>query len=163
MEAWIVPAAGLNGARKVTVSYPERASGTASLAVCSASMEHYRSTLATTAIAAFGLLVAAHVLHPGNYERSERNVRVVVVADETAAMPTIWADPPNRLYGSEPAALMADSGALLAHRPTMPLPPGVRTLPRLSSTLIHPAAPSRTADGDPIGDLIRDLDLDQES
>ena len=163
MAARIVPAAGLNGARKVTVSYPERASGTASLAVCFAYMEHYRSTLATTAIAAFGLLVAAHVLHPGNYERSERNVRVVVVADDTATVPTIWADPPHRLHGSEPAALMADSGALLAHRPTMPLPPGVRTLPRLSSILIHPAAQSRTADSDPIGDLIRDLDLDQES
>lgn len=133
------------------------------MAVCSAYMEHYRSTLATTAIAAFGLLVAAHVLHPGNYERSERNVRVVVVADETAAVPTIWADPPHRLHGSEPAALMANSGALLAHRPTMPLPPGVRTLPRLSSTLVHPAAQSRTAEGDPIGDLIRDLDLDLDS
>ncbi|WP_147941105.1 hypothetical protein [Methylobacterium sp. WL64] len=59
------------------------------MAVCSAYMEHYRSTLATTAIAAFGLLVAAHVLHPGNYERSERNIRVVVVADGTAAVPTI--------------------------------------------------------------------------
>ena len=145
------------------VSYPKSASGTASLAVCSAYMERYRSTLATTAIAAFGLLVAAHVLHPGNYERSERNVRVVVVADETAAMPTIWADPPNRLHGSEPAALMADSGALLAHRPTMLLSPGARTLPRLSSVLIRPAAQNRDADGDPIGDLIRDLDLDQDS
>lgn len=126
-------------------------------------MEHYRSTLATAAIAAFGLLVAAHVLHPGNYERLERNVRVVVVTDGTAAGPTIWADPPHRLHGSEPAALMADSSALLAHRLTMPLPPGVRTLPRLSSTVVHPASQNRTADGDPIGDLIRDLDLDQDS
>jgi hypothetical protein len=72
MKARIVPAAGLNGTREVTVSYPERASGTASLAVGSTDMKRHRSTLATTAIAAFGLLVAAHVLHPGNYERSER-------------------------------------------------------------------------------------------
>lgn len=163
MKARIVPAAGLSGIRKVTVSYPGRAGGTASLAVGSTDMEHYRSTLATTAIAAFGLLAAAHVLHPGNDERPERTVRVVMVANETAAGPTIWADPPRRLHGSEPAALMADSGALLARRPTMPLPPGVGTLPRLSSTLIHPAAQSGTADGDPIGDLIRNLDRDQDS
>ena len=134
------------------------------MAVCSAFIEYYRSTLATTAIAAFGLLIAAHVLHPGNYDRSERNARVVVVADdETAAGPTIWADPPHELHGSEPAALMADSVALLAHRPTMPLSPEARTLPRLSSALVRPAAQIRDADGDPIGDLIRDLDLDQDS
>ncbi|MCJ2115008.1 hypothetical protein MKK65_00025 [Methylobacterium sp. J-001] len=126
-------------------------------------MEHYRSTLATTAIAAFGLLAAAHILHPGNYERQDRNVRVVVVANETAAMPRIWNDPPRRLHGSEPAALMADSGSLLAHRSTMTLPPGERTLPRLSSTLVRSTAQSRDADGDPIGDLIHNLDLDQDS
>jgi hypothetical protein len=130
------------------------------LAVCSACMEHCRSTFATTAIAALGLLVAAHVVHPGNYERSDRNVRVVVIANERAAAPTIWTDPPHRLRGSEPAALMADSDALLAHRPTMALPPGMRTLPRLSSMLVPPVAQARKAGGDPIGDLIRDLDQD---
>ncbi|WP_144426455.1 hypothetical protein [Methylobacterium sp. ARG-1] len=75
-------------------------------------MEHYKSTLATTAVAAFGLLAAAHILHPGNYERPDRKVRVVVIANETSPAPTIWTDPPHRLHGSEPAALMADSGAL---------------------------------------------------
>lgn len=126
-------------------------------------MEHYKSTLATTAIAAFGLLAATHVLHPGNYERSDRNVRVVVVADETAAAPTIWTDPPHKLHSSEPAALMADSGALLAHRPTMALPPGMRTLPRLSSILVPAVAQAPKHGDDPIGDLIRDLDIDQDS
>ena len=148
---------------KYAVSYPERASGTASLAVCSAYMERYKSTLATTAIAAFGLLAAAHVLHPGNYERSDRNVRVVVIANEPATVPTIWTDPPHRLHGSEPAALMAESGVLLAHRATMALPPGVRAFPRLSSTLVPPVVQSRRDEADPIGDLIRDLDLDQNS
>lgn len=126
-------------------------------------MEHYKSTLATTAVAAFGLLAAAHILHPGNYERPDRKVRVVVIANETSAASTIWTDPPHRLHGSEPAALMADSGILLEHRPMMTLPAGMRTLPRLSSTLVRSAVQSSTADGDPIGDLIRDLDLDQDS
>ena len=129
--------------------------------MCSAEMEHYRSTLATTAIAALGLLVAAHVLHPGNYQRSDRSARTVVVTAEAASTPTLWADPPRRLHGSEPAALMVDSRALLAHRPTVALPPEARTPPRLSSKLVPPAAHDAAA-GDPIGDLIRNLDLDQD-
>ncbi|MER2198522.1 hypothetical protein [Methylobacterium brachiatum] len=126
-------------------------------------MEHYKSTLATTAVAACGLLAAAHILHPGNYEKLDRKVRVVVIANETSAVSTIWTDPPHRLHGSEPVALMADSGTLLEHRPMMTLPAGMRTLPSLSSTLVRSAVQSSTADGDPIGDLIRDLDLDQDS
>jgi hypothetical protein len=126
-------------------------------------MEHYRSTLATTAIAALGLFIAAHVLHPGNYERSAHRARVVTVSAEVASTSTIWVDPPRRLHGSEPAALIADSTALLAHRPTIALPPGTRTVPRLSGALVPPVAQGEAAVGDPIGDLIRNLDLDQAS
>ncbi|MCJ2136621.1 hypothetical protein MKK69_21665 [Methylobacterium sp. J-026] len=125
-------------------------------------MEHYRSTVATTAIAALGLLVAAHVLHPGNYERSDRSARIVTVAMAAPSTATIWTDAPQRLLGSEPAALMADSEALLARHPTVAPPPGARTLPRLSGALVPPVA-QKAADGDPIGDLIRDLDIGDAS
>ncbi|MCJ2048397.1 hypothetical protein [Methylobacterium sp. J-070] len=57
--------------------------------------------------------------------------------------------------------LMADSSALLAHRSTVVLPPGERTFPRLSGKLVAPTA-QKAVDGDPIGDLIRNLDLDQD-
>ena len=126
-------------------------------------MEHYRSTLATTAIAALGLFVAAHVLHPGNYEQSDRRVRVIKIAREASAAPTIWTNPPDRLHGSEPAALMAGSGALLAQHPMLSLPPGTRMAPRLASSLAAPITPDRKIDGDPIGDLIRGLERDQNS
>ena len=124
-------------------------------------MEHYRSTLATTAIAVAGLLVAAHVLHPGNYERSDRRARVVTVAIEAPLSPTIWTDPPAKLHSSEPAMLMKGSQALLADRPTVPLQPGARTSPILSGKLMPPARHEKAAKGDPIGDLIHNLDRDQ--
>jgi hypothetical protein len=54
-------------------------------------MEHYKSTFATTAIAAFGLLAAAHILHPGNYERTTHPSRpVAAVAPQVSA----WVNPP---------------------------------------------------------------------
>lgn len=134
-----------------------------SLTVCSANMEHYRSTLATTAIAVIGLLVAAHVLHPGNYERPDRRARVVTVAIEAPSPATIWSDPPTKLYSSEPAMLMRDSQALLAQRPMVPLQPGARTSPLLPGKLVPRARHEEAAKGDPIGDLIRNLDLDQSS
>ena len=126
-------------------------------------MEHYRSTIATTAIAVLGLVAAAHVLHPGNYERAGRQSRVVAITREVPSTPTIWTDPPHRLHASEPAALMADSSALLAHRPTIALPAGTRTFPRLPGALVPPAAERQPIAGDPIGALIRNLDLDQQS
>ncbi|MCJ2050704.1 hypothetical protein [Methylobacterium sp. J-070] len=133
------------------------------MTIRSADMEHYRSTLASTAIAVIGLLVAAHALHPGNYEQSDRRSRVVTVAIEAPSPPTIWSNPPRKLHSSEPAMLMADSQALLAHRPTVALQSGVRMLPTLSGRLVPPASHGNAAEGDPIGDLIRNLDLDQNS
>jgi hypothetical protein len=133
------------------------------LAVCFIGMEHYRSTLATTTIAVAGLLIAAHVLHPGNYERSDRRARVVTVAIDAPTTSTAWTDPPGKLHGSEPALVMANSRALLSHHMTVDLPSGVRSSPRLSGKLIPLAPQGKASEGDPIGDLIRDLDLNQAS
>jgi hypothetical protein len=72
-------------------------------------MEHYRSTLATTACAVFGLVAAAHILHPGNYEVQTRPARPAVVAAAAAAPtgPAAWVDPPARLAGPETTGALA--------------------------------------------------------
>lgn len=59
-------------------------------------MEHYRSTLATAAVAALGLLAAAHILHPGNYEDLPRQMRTPVVSAEVPSNTMPWVDPPGR-------------------------------------------------------------------
>ncbi|MCJ2140216.1 hypothetical protein [Methylobacterium sp. E-066] len=115
------------------------------MAVRSAVMEHYRSTLATTAIAVFGLVVAAHTLHPGNYEAQTRPVRTVTAPAE----PSSWMDPPARVAGaSKPEPRVSETAAatpsdLLAPQMTA-LPAGLATAPALPSEMIAPAQKSRT-------------------
>ncbi len=68
-------------------------------------MEHYKSTLATAAIAAFGLVAAAHVLHPGNYERTtypSRPVATVALQDSS------WVNPPSAPPVAGVASVAAD-------------------------------------------------------
>lgn len=151
-------------------------------------MEHYRSTLATTAVAVCGLLAAAHLLHPGNYENQPRaarpiaHARVVAVTAEAAQASAPWVDPPGALRGAEPAALMAGSAAVLAPRLTVAPPAGSRMTPPLASTLTAPAAPNVAALGvaalgrdvatssagagargsDPLAGLLRDLGLGRD-
>lgn len=54
-------------------------------------MEHFKSTIATAAIAAFGLFAAAHVLHPGNFERTTYPSRPVATVESQS---TSWTNPP---------------------------------------------------------------------
>ena len=72
-------------------------------------MEHYKSTLTTAAVAAFGLLAAAHLLHPGNYEDQPTRVRALGVGTPGASGVVAWVDPPARQSVST-----ALSGALIA-------------------------------------------------
>jgi len=69
-------------------------------------MEHYRSTLGTTAVAVFGLVAAAHILHPGNYEVQTRPARPVVTAAAPIA-PTAWVNPPARMTAPETTGALA--------------------------------------------------------
>ncbi|MDP4026953.1 hypothetical protein Q8W71_30655 [Methylobacterium sp. NEAU 140] len=102
------------------------------MAVCSAAMEHYRSTLATTACAVFGLITAAHVLHPGNFEEQSRRARPVAAQREAA---TAWTDPAPVLRShTVPVETTA-----LAPRMTMPLPAGATMMPALPASLSMPA------------------------
>ena len=75
----------------------------------------------------------------------------------------MWADPSRKLHGSEPAALMAGSGALLAQHSMLSLPPGTRMAPRLASSLAAPIIQDTKIGSDPIGDLIRGLELDRDN
>ncbi|MDQ0440888.1 hypothetical protein [Methylobacterium persicinum] len=64
------------------------------MAARSVVMEHFKSTIATAAIAAFGLLAAAHILHPGNYERTTYPSRPVATVAPKAVS---WVNPPATL------------------------------------------------------------------
>lgn len=59
--------------------------------------------------------------------------------------------------------LMADSATLLAHHAMVAPPSGARAVPRLSGKLVPSVPQGKAAEGDPIGDLIRNLDLGQDS
>lgn len=114
------------------------ASGTITLTVRSARMEHYRSTLATTAFAVFGLVAAAHIFHPGNYEAQPRPVRVpVAIATATPA----WVDPPADMRVAAVPNRTADTpgtsetSGLLAPRAMATLPPGEMTAPMIPSAM----------------------------
>ena len=85
-------------------------------------MEHFRSTLVTTAVLITGLMTAAHVLHPRD-AASEGRVGRPVVALEAA---TPWSDPPAR---PRPAS-MAEAPA--PRPPTFTLLPVALTM-RLST------------------------------
>ncbi len=101
-------------------------------------MEHYRSTLGTTAVAVFGLVVAAHILHPGNYEVQTRPARPVMAAAEPAA----WTDPPARLAATETTGALA---ALTATRIAAVVPPAAVPAPALPAEMARPVEPSRKA------------------
>ena len=82
-------------------------------------MEHYKSTLATAAVAAFGLVAAAHILHPGNYEDLPRHMRAPIVSAEAPASTVAWIDPPARASGisSLPTSVITTAQAVEV-RPT---------------------------------------------
>lgn len=115
-------------------------------------MEHYRSTLAITAIAVFGLVAATHSLHPGNYEMQIRSARPVVAA----ASPAAWIDPPARIAAPEttgairPNAGTSDIAAAIPSAVPAPqsaavVPPGATPAPPLPGEMARPAAPLRKA------------------
>ncbi|MCJ2060916.1 hypothetical protein MKL09_30890 [Methylobacterium sp. J-048] len=108
-------------------------------------MEHYKSTLATTAIAVFGLVVAAHTLHPGNYELQPRPARIAA----STVVPSTWMDPPARTAGADkPEARVSETARasasdLLAPQMAAVLPPGAVVAPALPSEMIAPADKAR--------------------
>ena len=94
-------------------------------------MEHYRSTFATAAVAALGLIAAAHILHPGNYEDLPRHVRAPVVAVEAPTSTMAWVDPP-----AHASALSALSNAVITTAQA------AEVRPVLAPQLIAPSKPT---------------------
>lgn len=105
--------------------------GTVSLAVCSISMEHYCSTLSTTAIAVLGLVVAARVLHPGNYEEQPRHTRSAPVQ----AMSIAGVAKSDVLPDVRSEDMTIAVSEVLMPSMTIPLPPGVTMAPILPTAL----------------------------
>ncbi len=80
-------------------------------------MEHYNSTFAVTGIAVLGLMAAAGILHPGNFERQP-----AAKGHAVAAAPTAWVDPPaSRNVALRRAAPLSDTAALMKPEPTVAL------------------------------------------
>jgi hypothetical protein len=111
-------------------------------------MEHYRSTLATTAIAVFGLVVAAHSLHPGNYEVQTRPARPAVAV----ATPVAWTDPPARIAAPETTGTLraAETAPALPSAVPAPqlaavVPPVATPAPPLPREMTSAAEPARRA------------------
>ncbi|SDM56296.1 hypothetical protein SAMN05216360_102450 [Methylobacterium phyllostachyos] len=105
-------------------------------------MERYRSTLGTAAIAAIGLLVAARVLHPGNFEHSPRVARPVQShAATTSTVAMVRSDPPYGPYMRPGAS--SPGMAVLAPRLTAPLPAGMTMMPVLPAAMSGPGAAPR--------------------
>jgi len=113
-------------------------------------MEHFRSTLATTAIAVFGLVVAARSLHPGIAEPQAGPIRPV------AAAPVAWTDPPARVAAPETTGtIRADARAdaratsddlpraVPAPQRVAVMPPGAMPALPLPGEMAGPAEPLR--------------------
>ncbi|MGU3465084.1 hypothetical protein ACLBXO_09520 [Methylobacterium sp. C33D] len=110
-------------------------------------MEHYRSTLGTAAVAVFGLVAAAHILHPGNYEVQTRPARPAVtdaapVAKPVAAprMPSAWVDPPAKPAAPETTGALA---AVPAPRVAAAVPAAAMPAAALPAEMARPAEPPR--------------------
>ena len=103
-------------------------------------MEHYRSTFAVTGIAVLGLVVAAGILHPGNFERSQR------ASAPRAGVPAAvaWVDPPATSNAvRRRTAGASDLAALMKAEPAAVLPAdGVMVQP-LPATFTQIAATAR--------------------
>ncbi|MCJ2054196.1 hypothetical protein [Methylobacterium sp. J-070] len=113
-------------------------------------MEHFRSTLATTAIAVLGLVVAARSLHPGNYEVQTPPARPVAVA----ALPVAWTDPPARIAAPETTGTLRSDLRLSGVQDGLPsavpapqqaavIPPGTRSDPAFAGEISGAAEPAR--------------------
>ncbi|WP_286964560.1 hypothetical protein [Methylobacterium sp.] len=111
------------------------------MAVRFSAMEHYRSTLGTTAVAVFGLVAAAHILHPGNYEVQTRPARPVVTAAAPVA-PAAWVNPPAHASAPETTGALAagPTPQIAAAVPSTAMP----TAP-LPAEMARPAEPLRKA------------------
>jgi hypothetical protein len=118
-------------------------------------MEHYRSTLATSAFAVFGLVAAAHMLHPGNYEMQTRSPRPAAAAAIQVA-PVTWTDPPARSGAPETTGAIqtgartsglgnAVPSAIPAPRQAAVVPPGATPALRLPDEMAGPTETPRKA------------------
>ncbi|WP_245297869.1 MULTISPECIES: hypothetical protein [Methylobacterium] len=112
------------------------------MAVRFSAMEHYRSTLGTTAVAVFGLVAAAHILHPGNYEVQTRPARPAVT-DAAPVTQSAWVDPPAKLAAPETTGALA---AVPAPRVAAAVPATAMPAAPLPAEMARPAeSPRKTA------------------
>ncbi|GJD78470.1 hypothetical protein GCM10007886_26240 [Methylobacterium gregans] len=106
-------------------------------------MEHFKSTFAATGIAVLGLMAAAGILHPGNFERQ---AQPAAKSHAVAAAPTAWVDPPaSRSVALRRAAPLSDTAALMKPEPTIVLSADYAMVQPLSAELTLVATTARSA------------------
>lgn len=111
-------------------------------------MEHYRSTIAVTGIAVLGLVAAAGILHPANFERAARPAAKPAMSVSAPTEATAWVDPPAASHVARRRSRpLPDVAALMKAEPTTVLPSdGVMVQP-LPAELTLVAATSRKGEG----------------
>ena len=155
-------------------------------------MEHFKSTILTTAALVTGLITAAHVLHPRDPAFETRREHSVVATAEAA---TAWNDPPARTVQVADAALVRPASFTLlpfamtaslsgiedrpearparkaehvhTRRPLASTPRNQPATAQVAEQAPTPVASTaqagRAAQGDPIGDLMKALGLNRDS
>ncbi len=76
---------------------PARSRGTGTLAVHSASMEHYRSVFATTAVMVLGLVATSPLLQRQDSAGSQPKTNLVIASGVEGTDSKGWSDPPRRV------------------------------------------------------------------
>lgn len=105
-------------------------------------MEHYKSTFAVTGIAVLGLMAAAGILHPGNFERQ---AHPAAKGHAGAAAPMAWVDPPaSRSVAPRRAVPLPDTAALMKPEPTVALSADYAMVQPLPGELTLVAATARS-------------------
>lgn len=107
-------------------------------------MEHYKSTLSVTGIAVLGLVSAAGILHPANFERSSRLAAKPAIAASAPA--TSWVDPPASGQATRRRAVLSDVAALMKPEPTTVLPADGAMVQPLPAELTLIATTARQAE-----------------
>lgn len=116
-------------------------------------MEHYKSTFAVTGIAVLGLMAAAGILHPGNFERQ---ARPAAKSHAVAAAPTAWVDPPtSRSAALRRAAPLSDTAALMKAEPTVALSADYAMVQPLPAELTQVATTARSARAAHVPKMVR--------
>lgn len=122
--------------------------GTGTLAVRSASMEHYRSVFATTAVMVFGLVAASPLLKAQDTARPQPRAILAAASTAESSREEVWIDPPRSLVKM---AAVRDEG----DGAPLPKPASFTLLPPETVALLAAGEMGAKADAAPRAQAVR--------